>query len=264
MKSRGWRIARYELRDVVRGRWLLVYVALLFGLAQTLLSLEADVTRALAGLINVVLIVVPLVGLLFGTLHLYGARDFNRMLLAQPVGRKELFNGLYAGVALPLAGATVLGLGFPLGIAAIGSPEAIVGVIRFLAVSAALTLASVSLAFLTSVAVRDRAAGMGVAVLIWLALSVLYDGVLVAVASSLPGVALERPALVLTLLNPIDTARVLLLMQFDGAALMGYTGAVFRSFFGGAAGVSVAFAALVTWAVLPLLLARHLFRRADL
>jgi Cu-processing system permease protein len=264
VRSRGWRIARYELRDVARGKWLLVYVALLFGLAQTLLALEADVTRALAGLINVVLIVVPLVGLLFGTLHLYGARDFNRMLLAQPVGRKELFNGLYAGVALPLAGATLLGLGLPLFIAATGDPGALLGVGRFLAVSVALTFASVSLAFLTSVTIRDRAAGMGVAVLIWLALSVLYDGVLVAIASNLPGVALERPALVLTLLNPIDTARVLLLMQFDGAALMGYTGAVFRSFFGGVAGVVVAFTMLVAWAVAPLLVARSVFRRADL
>lgn len=258
------RIARYELRDVARGRWLIVYVALLFGVAQTLLALEADVTRSLAGLINVVLIVVPLVGLLFGTLHLYGARDFNRMLLAQPVGRKELFNGLYAGVALPLAGATTLGLGVPLIVAALGDPAALAGVVRFLAVSVVLTLTSVSLAFLTSVAIRDRAAGMGVAVLIWLSMSVLYDGVLVVAASNLPSVALERPALILTLLNPIDTARVLLLMQFDGAALMGYTGAVFRQFFGGGTGVVVAFLTLTAWALFPLLLARRIFRGSDL
>ncbi len=258
------RIARYEVRDVSRGRWLIIYVALLFGIAQTLLALEADVIRSMAGLINVVLIVVPLVGLLFGTLHLYGARDFNRMLLAQPVGRKELFNGLYAGVALPLAGATTLGLGVPLFVASLGDPAALAGVVRFLAVSVVLTLTSVSLAFLTSVVVRDRAAGMGVAVLIWLSMSVLYDGILVVAASNLPSVALERPALILTLLNPIDTARVLLLMQFDGAALMGYTGAVFRNFFGGGTGVIVAFVALTAWALLPLLLARRIFRHSDL
>ncbi len=258
------RIARYESRDVSRGRWLVVYVVLLFGLAQTLLALEADTTRALAGLINVVLIVVPLVGLLFGTLHMYGARDFNRMLLAQPVGRRELFNGLYAGVALPLAGATILGLGLPLVVAALRDPSALAGVARFLAVAVVLTLASVSLSFLTSVAIRDRAAGMGVAVLIWLSLSVLYDGVLIVAASTLPSAALERPALIMTLLNPIDTARVLLLMQFDGAALMGYTGAVFRNFFGGATGSVVAFLTLTAWIVLPLLLARRIFRRSDL
>lgn len=258
------RIARYELRDVSRGRWLIVYVALLFGLAQTLLALEADTTRALAGLINVVLIVVPLVGLLFGTLHMYGARDFNRMLLAQPVGRRELFNGLYAGVALPLAGATILGLGLPLVVGALGDSSALAGVARFLGVAVVLTLASVSLSFLTSVAIRDRAAGMGVAVLIWLSLSVLYDGVLIAAASTLPSAALERPALIMTLLNPIDTARVLLLMQFDGAALMGYTGAVFRNFFGGTTGTAVALLTLTAWIILPLLLARRIFRRSDL
>ena len=258
------RIARYEVRDVSRGRWLIVYVALLFGLAQTLLALEADVIRSLAGLINLILIVVPLVGLLFGTLYLYGARDFNRMLLAQPVGRRELFNGLYAGVALPLAGATTLGLGIPLIVAALGDPAALAGVVRFLAVTVVLTLTSVSLAFLTSVVIRDRAAGMGVAVLIWLSMSVLYDGILVALASSMPSAALERPALIFTLLNPIDTARVLLLMQFDAAALMGYTGAVFRNFFGGGTGVVVAFVTLGAWALFPLLLARRIFRHSDL
>jgi Cu-processing system permease protein len=258
------RIARYGLRDVARGRWIVVYGLVLFALAQALVIFEGDVTRAAAGLVNPALLVTPLVGLLFGTLYLYGARDFNRMLLAQPVGRPELFDGLYAGVALPLVGAAVLGVGLPLVTGTIARGGTLGGPLRLLVVMAALTLVSVSVAFLVAVTIRDRAAGMGVAVLLWLGLTILYDGLFATAAVTLPHVLVEKPALVATLLNPVDTARILLLMEFDAAALMGYTGAVFRGFFGGSFGRLAAGAALGAWVVVPLLLARRRFCRADL
>lgn len=258
------RIAGYEARDVARGRWIIVYALLLLGLAQTLVMLEADAVRATAGLVNAALLVTPLVGLLFGALYMYGARDFNRLLLAQPVSRRELFGGLYAGVALPLVGAELLGLGLPLGIAALRQGAGFGSVGRLLVVVVALTLVSVALAFLVAVTVRDRAAGMGVAILVWLGLTVLYDGLFASAAVALPDTLLEKPALALTLLNPVDTARILLLMEFDAAALLGYTGAVFRGFFGGSTGILVASGVLTAWIALPLVAARRAFDRADL
>lgn len=258
------RIARYGFHDVARGRWILVYGLVLFGLAQALVTFEADVSRAAAGLVNVALLVTPLVGLLFGALYLYGARDFNRMLLAQPVDRLELLSGLYVGIALPVLGAELLGLGLPLGVAALSQDAGPAGVGQLLGVVAALTLVSLSLAFLVAVAIRDRAAGMGATILIWLGLTVLYDGLFATAAVAFPNALLEKPALVVTLLNPVDTARILLMMEFDAAALMGYTGAVFRGFFGGETGLIVAGAALLAWIAVPLAVARRLFRRADL
>jgi Cu-processing system permease protein len=74
---------------------------------------------------------------------------------------------------------------------------------------------------------------------------------------------LERPVLALTLLNPIDLGRVLLLLQFDTAALMGYTGAVFERFFGTSGGRMTVLAALAIQAAVPLLLAGRVFRRKD-
>lgn len=259
-------IARFEARDVLRGRWLAVYGFALFGLAQTLVSVEGDVTRAMAGLVNAALLIVPLVSLLFGTLHLYGTRDFNRLLLAQPVGRRELFAGLVIGTALPLVAVTLVSLGVPLGIAAVvdGAPGGGAGVARFVAVVGSLAFVGVALAFFLAMTVRDRAAGMGAAVLVWLTLTILYDGLFVAAALALPNTLLERPALVATLLNPVDTARILLLMQFDTSALLGYTGAVYRSFFGGIVGSLIGAAALAAWVVGPLALARRQFLRSDL
>jgi Cu-processing system permease protein len=63
--------------------------------------------------------------------------------------------------------------------------------------------------------------------------------------------------------NPIDLARLLLLFQFDVAALLGYTGAVFQRFFGATTGVLIAASALVAWAVLPAAAGRRLFLRKD-
>jgi Cu-processing system permease protein len=71
------------------------------------------------------------------------------------------------------------------------------------------------------------------------------------------------PVLAMSVLNPIDLARTLVMLQFDVAALMGYTGAVFEKFFGTAFGISVAASALVFWLVAPFALAQRVFIRKD-
>jgi Cu-processing system permease protein len=64
--------------------------------------------------------------------------------------------------------------------------------------------------------------------------------------------------------NPIDLARVIVLLQMDISALMGVTGAVLRESLGSVPGAICAFAALALWMVLPLALAVRIFRRKDL
>ena len=65
-------------------------------------------------------------------------------------------------------------------------------------------------------------------------------------------------------LNPIDLARVLLLLKIDIAALMGYTGAVFERFFGSGRGLLVSAGALGLWIAVPAWLAMRRFVRRDL
>ena len=74
---------------------------------------------------------------------------------------------------------------------------------------------------------------------------------------------MEGPVLALMLLNPVDVARILVLMALDASALMGYTGAVFQDFFGGASGVLAALASLSVWVVAPGLWALRTFSRRD-
>ncbi len=256
------RIATYELRNVARSRWLLAYV-LFFTLAtDALLRFGGGGGRALLSLASVVLFVTPLVGLVFGTTYLHDAREFTELLLAQPVGRGRLFAGLYLGLAVPLAAAVAVGISLPFAWHGTEDSAQRATLVVLAACAVALTLAFVALAFLVAVRADDRVRGLGVAVGLWLLLSLLYDGVVLVGVALLADYPIERPALALMLANPIDLARVLLLLRFDTGALQGYTGAVFTQFFGGA-GAAVAAAALLLWVLVPVAFGLRAFRRKD-
>ena len=109
----------------------------------------------------------------------------------------------------------------------------------------------VGLAFLVAVLVRDRAAGLGIAIVMWLFLAALYDGLVLLTASALYQYPLDRLMIGFMLLNPIDLARVMFLLEFDVAALMGYTGAVFRRFFGTGLGLAPTHASRAAEATTP-------------
>jgi Cu-processing system permease protein len=257
------KILRYELNDLRRSRWLLGYALLLLLLTDALLRFGGSGPRAVLSLMNLVLIFVPLVSVVFGSMYLYGAREFIELLLAQPVGREALFAGLYGGLALPLAGAFAFGVGLPF-LWHGGGDQGLAGPLAMLiACGVLLTLAFTAVAFLVSLLFEDRAKGLGAAILLWLASAALYDAFLVFVTTAFSDYPLETPLIGLTLLNPVDLARVMLLLQFDTAALMGYTGAVFERFFGTFVGIAVAGGALVLWTLTPLALALARFRAKD-
>ncbi|HEX5831272.1 MAG TPA: ABC transporter permease subunit [Gemmatimonadaceae bacterium] len=257
------KILQYVLRDVVRARWLLAHASFFLLVTEALLRFGGGGTRALISLTNVTLLVAPLVGIVFGTMYVHDARAFNELLLAQPVRRRQLFAGLYLGVTLPLVVAFVVGVGTPFVLHGLTGSRDLSALGTLLVVGAALTFVFAALAFLIAVRTGDRARGLGLAIAVWLAASVLYDGAVLLVATMFADYPLERPMLALMLLNPVDLARVLLLLQLDVSALMGYTGAVFQRFFGGATGIGIAAAALALWIVVPVTLALRRFRGKD-
>jgi Cu-processing system permease protein len=256
-------VARAQARNVVRSRWLVAYVGFFAVVSDALLRFGGDSTRALLSLVNVVLFVVPLVGLVFGTTYLYDAREFTELLLAQPVGRRALFAGLLLGLAVPLASGLAVGLVLPFALHGLASRADAVTLGTLVGCGAALTFVFVALAFVVATRYDDKVRGLGAAVGLWLLLGLLYDGAVLLAVALLGDYPIERPLLGLMLANPIDLARVLLLLRFDVAALLGYTGAVFATFFGGGLGTAIAALALGAWVLLPLGLGVRAFRRKD-
>lgn len=252
-----------QLRNVARSRWVLGYGILLGLLTWLLLQFGGSGERALLSLLNVVLLLLPLVSVVFGTLYVYNAREFIEMLLAQPVSRGALYTGLFGGLVLPLGGAFLIGVGTPLLLLANGGPGFAGQAVMLLSVGLLLTLVFTAFSLCVAVLIEDRARGLGAALFVWLLTTLIYDGLILLVTTTFDQYPLEAPLLLLVFLNPVDLGRVLLLLSFDVSALMGYTGAVYERFFGGSGGTVLAFLMLGLCAAIPFLLGLRWFRRKD-
>lgn len=256
------RIACYGMRDVIRSRWLLAYGAFFVVATHVLLRFSDTPDKALLSLVNVVLLVVPLANIVFGTAYLYASREFVELLLAQPVRRRQLFAGQCLGLAVPVAAAAFIGILLPL--LANGSDAIVLGLGAVIALMAtALSLIFTALAAVVAYGIEDRVRGLALAIGLWLLLAVLYDAAVLLAAVTFADFPLERGILAAMVANPIDLARVLLLTRFDTAALLGYTGAVFQRFFAGNGGLAIAAGALLLWVALPTVLGARLFQRKD-
>ena len=256
------KIVRYELRDVARSRSLIAYAMFFLLLTEALLRFGGG-ARAALSLMNVVLLLIPLVSIVFGTMYLYHAREFTELLLAQPVRRTQLFVGQFLGLAIPLSGAFAVGLAVPFA-ARFGDESAHAGTLGVIALcGVVLTFVFTAFAAVIAARIDDRVKGIGAAIGVWLGLTVLYDGLVMIGLTVFADYPLERPALAAMLANPIDLARLLILLRLDVSALMGYTGAVFERFFGSTGGALLASLALVLWTGVPLLLGARRFQRKD-
>ena len=256
------RTMTYQLRDVTRSRWLLAYTLFFLVVTDALLRF-GGAGQALVSLISIALFVIPLVALVFGTVYFDNARDFTELLLAQPVSRRQLFGGLYLGLTLPLGAAFVVGLLLPFGLHGLDETSQRGSLAVLAVVGLALTFVFTALAVVAASRSDDRLRRMGTAVALWLLVAVVYDGLVLVLVMLFGDYPIERPMLGLMLANPVDLARVLLLLQFDLSALLGYTGAVFQQLFSGPRGIAIAATALGFWVVAPVALGLRAFERRD-
>jgi len=257
------KIARYQLQDVVRSRWIIFYGLFFLVLTDALFRFGGSGERVLLSLMNVVLIAVPLISIVLGAMYVYASREFTELLLSQPVRRRSLFFGLFLGLGIPLAGAFVLGTGLPFvyhgGFAAagVGSVALLIGT------GVMLTLVFASLAFLVALRAEDRIKGLGICLGLWLFFTVIFDGLILLGIHMFAQYPIEQPVIALSLLNPVDVGRILLMLNFEISALMGFTGAVFQQFFGSVAGQVVTAAALLSWMAVPFVLGMRAFARKN-
>jgi Cu-processing system permease protein len=254
------KVIKYVLYDILRNRIVIGYTGFLLLLSLGLFQLESDPSKAVLSLLNVVLLVVPLISIIFATIHFYNSQEFIELLVSQPINRQKIFYSEYLGVALSLATAFAIGVGVPVLLFGGSGPAGV----YLISAGIFLTFIFVSLAFLASVLTRDKAKGIGLALLLWFYFSLLYDGMVMMVLFYFSDYPLEKASLAMLSLNPIDLGRVLVLLQIDVSALMGYTGALYKSLFSNFTGVLYAGLLMLAWALLPLMLAKRIFIRKDL
>lgn len=251
-------LLRFQLIDSLRGKAVPAFGLFFALVTEMLLRFGGTGERALLSLMNVALSVIPLFALVMGTIYLYNHREYIEMMLAQPIRRSALFMSLYAGIAVPLVAAYVLGVGVP------AAARGHLGLfLPLIGTGALLALVFVALAFIIALRFEDKAKGMGAAIATWLLLTVVYDGLIMLAIALFAQYPLERPVLFAAMANPIDLGRLLLVLSADESAMMGFTGALYKQFFGSSLGSWVVAGLLFVWVSVPVWWGGRRFQRKD-
>ncbi len=253
------KIIKYVLLDLIKNRVVLIYTLLLCVLAFSVLGIDSNSSKGLLSLLNLTILFVPLISILFSTIYFFNSIEFIELLLAQPIKRNTILLAEYFGVACSLCLAYFIGIGIPIML----NTVEIAGLIMILS-GLLLTLIFTSLALFVFVIFKDKTKGIGASIIISLFFTLLFDGLLLAFIYSFSDYPLEKPLLALIALNPVDLARILVLLKLDVAVLMGYSGALFKKFLGSSTGSIYAIFWMIFWVIVPLVLSVRIFKRKDL
>ena len=246
------RIIKIIFLDILKNKIIVAYTLILAILSWSSFGLELTI-------LNIILFTVPLVSILFATIYLYNSAEFIELLLSQPIKRKKIWLSLFLGLSLSMVLAFFIGAGIPL---LINAPDS-VG-IMMLIIGSLITLVFVALAFLSSILTRDKAKGIGIAIMGWLYFALLFDGLILYLLFQLSDYPIEKAMIVVTAFSPIDLARIQILLHLDVSAMMGYTGAIFKDFFGTSVGLLISFLLLCLWVIVPFFISLFKFKNKDL
>lgn len=253
------RIVKIIFLDILKNKIVLAYTLILAILSWSSFGLEDNSAKGLLTILNVILFTVPLVSILFATIYLYNSSEFIELLLSQPVKRKKIWLSLFLALSLSMIAAFFLGAGIPL---LINAPDSI-GFMMII-IGCLITVIFVALAFLSSIITRDKAKGIGISIMTWLYFALLFDGMVLFLLFQLSEYPIEKAMVMVTALSPIDLARIQILLHLDVSAMMGYTGAIFKDFFGTSIGLILSFLLLCLWIIVPFYISLKKFDNKDL
>lgn len=253
------KITKYVFADILRNKTVIGYTFFLLLISLSVFNLEDSASKGLLSLLNIILIIVPLVSVIFSTIYIYNSAEFIELLVSQPLKRKHLWSSLFTGLAGSLSLSFAIGIGIPVIIYAPTDTGFIMAIMGLL-----LTIIFVAIAMFAAVITRDKAKGIGLSIFLWLYFSLLFDGLVLFILFQFQDYPLDKFMIVASASNPIDLSRIMVLLKMDSSALMGYTGAIFRDFFGTQAGFIIAIAILFFWIIAVFWLSLRRFNKKDL
>lgn len=268
-----WNIARKELSDGLRNRWLLA-ISLLFALlAVGIAWLGAaasgqlgftSIPATIASLASLATFLMPLIALLLAYDAIVGEDEGGTLmlLLTYPIGRGQILLGKFLGHGMILALAVLIGFGCAAVAIGILVPDIELGLLawafgRFMLSSILLGWVFLAFAYVLSSLVNEKSSAAGLALGVWFVFVLVFDLVLLALLVFSDGKFNPELLPWLLLLNPTDIYRLINLAGFDGASTIGVLSLGDDLPVQGA----LLWLCLLAWAGLSLLLAYGLFKR---
>lgn len=257
------KIIRYTFFDLIRSSWTYFYLGFYLLLGIILLFINANLSKSVITLMNVITILIPLIATIFGVMYYYNSREFIELLLGQPLKRLNIFLGQYIGISISLSLSLVIGLGIPFLIYGLFLSGEIFNFLMLLITGVFLNFIFVGFSYLIGLHNENKIKGFSLSILVWLFMAVIYDGIFLISLLIFNDYPLEKLSLGATLFNPIDLSRILILLKLDISALMGYTGAIFKKFFGSPIGIWASLGALSLWICVILTFISRKVKRKD-
>lgn len=263
----AWR----EFRDAVASRWFILFTAAFAVLtaAVSFMSLSgvgshgfAGFGRTTAGLLNLIMLIVPVMALVAGAGAIASERERGTLLylLAQPVSRSQVLLGKFAGLALAMTSSLFIGFGSSALILAWRAGGIGVGVFAILiGFTCALAFAMLGVGLLISVLSRRAGVATGIALFAWLSLVFLSD--LGLMAGTVLFKLRVQELFALGVANPLQSFKMGVIVNMNGSLdVLGPAGVYASRTYGDALGWLV-LGVLMAWTIIPLAIALTVFAR---
>lgn len=270
-------IARKEIQEGMRNRWVLATTLLLATLALSMAFLGSAPTGSAVGasaldvvivsLSSLTIFLIPLIALLISHDAIVGEMERGTMLLllSYPLSRAQVVLGKFLGQLAILAFATFFGYGIAaLALMATGAgagAESWRAFATLVGSSILLGAVFIAIGFLASALVRERSTAAGIAIGVWLFFVLIYDAALLALLVFDQGQSIGTAVLnSLLLFNPADSYRLLNFGTGQAGALTGMGGMAGNA----TLGFLTLLLSLGLWTLIPLALSMLVFSRKEL
>lgn len=276
MNSSILHIAKKELNDGLRNRWLL-FITVLFALMAIGISWFGaaasghvgftNLPATIASLASLATFIVPLIALLLAYDAIIGEEENGTLilLLTYPISKSDIILGKFLGHGVILSLATLVGFGsaaiaIATLVADVDTAFLLLSFTKFILSSVLLGLVFLAFAYVLSCYAKEKSTAIGLALGLWFLFVLVFDLVLLALLVMSEGAFNPDTLPWLLLLNPTDVYRLINLMGLD----MGGNGVGVMSLAADLpVSASVLWAVLGLWVALALLLANTLFMRKD-
>ena len=232
-----WGVLSLTFREAIRTKWLLIFALIFFLLSADVLVLFLSAANAIApgflqtnlrSQLSIIFTLVPLLALPIGALSIVEDRESGTLqyLLSNPITKSEFFLGRGAG--LLLATTTVIFIGF--GTAALvvynSDTSQYDYIVVTMLIASLLNAVMLALALIISEVSRRKATALGISLLFWFLLTFISDvGTLTNVIHySLFNNHGLLVAMLMTLLDPVETSRLATIAATNQIQQFGPTG----------------------------------------
>ncbi|HMV43333.1 MAG TPA: ABC transporter permease subunit [Leptospiraceae bacterium] len=258
-------VAIFEFKENIRNKWIFAYGIFFFLISSLLIYFGGNESaKIIASLLSIILLLVPLFALLFGSMNFLDSMSFMEVIFTRPISRLQYFNGKWFGLSFALNIGYLLGAGLPILLFTNPESKLIHLSVQLLLYGMLLNWVFISIAILVAITFVKREVVLSMSLAIWFYLYLLYDLIMLGVSINFGEYPLEVPILILTCINPLDLVRIITILQMDNAVLLGFTSAFFQKYLGNTNGIILCITFLNIWAILPFYIGYRVFKKKDL